>query len=120
MRDKNTLKKIEDVAIFYQYLYMSPEHSIVVNNGVTNLKFELNDDLQILKTNMRFPEFGATNEPLDLTNIIGIIEKLEEMEAVDFPEMFENRWQEIKDTTKANLALNYVNQRNANGGTNLY
>ena len=120
MRTKDMLKEIEDVAIFYQYLYMSPDHNIVVNNGLTDLKFEVNDKLQVMKTNMKFPEFGATNEPLDLTNIMGIIDKLKEMPPNQYPETFKNRWQEIKETTLGNLALNFVNQRNPKGGTNWY
>lgn len=119
MRTKDTLKEIEDVAIFYQYLYMSPEHNIIVNNGLTDLKFEVNDNLQIMKTNMNFPQFGATNEPLDLTNILGIINKLKTMPPNQFPETFKDRWQEIKETTLGNLALNFFNERHPKGGTNL-
>ena len=107
-RDKATLLEIRDVAIFYQYLYMSPDHNIVVNNGLTDLKFELTDDLRLMKTNMRFPQFGASNEPLDLTNVMGIIDKLKEMPPNQFPETFKNRWQEIKETTMSNLALNLI------------
>ena len=119
MRAKDVLLEIGDVAIFYQYLYMSPDHNIIVNNGLTDLKFECTDNLHIMKSNMKFPEFGATNEPLDLTNIMGIIDKLKEMPPEKFPETFKNRWQEIKETTTANLALNFMNKRHPNGGTNL-
>lgn len=120
MRTKNMLKEIEDVTIFYQYLYMSPEHNIVVNNGLTDLKFEVNDNLQVMKTNMSFPQFGATNEPLDLTNIMGIIDKLKTMPPTQFPDVFKNRWQEIKETTMSNMALNFVNMRSERGGTCWY
>ena len=111
MRNKDTLLEISDVAVFYQYLYMSPEHNIVVNNGLTDLKFELSDNLRIMKTNMNYPQFGASNEPLDLTNIMGIIDKLKEMPPNQFPQTFKNRWQEIKETTIGNLALNFVKRR---------
>lgn len=111
MRDKDTLLEIKDVAIFYQYLYMSPEHNIIVNNGLTDLKFELTANLRIMQTNMRYPQFGASNEPLDLITIMGIIDKLKEMPPNQFPETFENRWQEIKETTVGNLALNLLNTR---------
>ena len=106
MRNKDILLEIGDVAVFYQYLYMSPEHNIVVNNGLTDLKFELSDNLRIMKTNMNYPQFGASNEPLDLTNIMGIIDKLKEMPPNQLPQTFKNRWQEIKETTIATLALN--------------
>ena len=111
MRNKDTLLEISDVAVFYQYLYMSPEHNIVVNNGLTDLKFELSDNLRIMKTNMNYPQFGASNEPLDLTNIMGIIDKLKEMPPNQFPQSFKNRWQEIKETTISNLALNFFKRR---------
>ena len=120
MRTKDVLLEISDVAIFYQYLYMSPEHNIIVNNGLTDLKFECTDNLHIIKTNMNYPEFGASHEPLDLSNILGIIDKLKTMPPNKFPETFKNRWQEIKETTMSNLALNVVNQRTPKGGTNWY
>lgn len=106
MRHKNILKEISDVAVFYQYLYLSPEHNVIVNNGLTDLKFELDDDLRIMKTNMGFTQFGASNEPLDLTNILGIIDKLKETPAIEFPDYFNNRWEEIKTVTVSNVALN--------------
>lgn len=119
-RTKDMLLEIEDVAIFYQYLYIDPTHNIVVNNGLTDLKFELNDNLHIMKTNLQFPEFGASHEALDLTNILGIIDQLKTVPAVEFPDCFQNRWQEIKETTKSTLALNFVSGRNVKGGTNFY
>lgn len=111
MRKRDILLEIEDVSIFYQYLYLSPEHHIIVNNGLTDLKFELTDDLKIMQTNLSFPEFGASNRPLDLTNILGIIDKLKNTPPNQFPETFKNRWQEIKETTKSNLALNFFSER---------
>ena len=106
MRTKDILKEIEDVAIFYQYLYLSPNHNIIVNNGLTDLKFELSENLHILQTNMNFPQFGASNEPLDLTNILGIVDKLKKTPAIEFPDYFDNRWTEIKTITQSNVALN--------------
>ena len=111
MRTKDILLEINDVAVFYQYLYMSPEHNIIVNNGLTDLKFELSDSLRIMKTNMNYPQFGASNEPLDLTNIMGIIDKLKEMPPIQFPQTFKNRWQEIKTITTGNIELNKMHRR---------
>jgi hypothetical protein len=111
-RTKDLLFEIGDVAIFYQYLYLDPTHNIVVNNGLTDLKFELNDNLHIMKTNLNYPEFGASNEPLDLTNILGIIDKLKTMPAVQHPACFQNRWQEIKEITASTLALNHFLGKN--------
>ena len=108
IRTKDILLEIQDVATFYQYLYMSPEHHIIVNNGLTDLKFELSDNLTTMKTNMNFPQFGASHEALDLTNILGIIDKLKEMPPVQYPETFENRWHEIKEITKTQLSLNLI------------
>ena len=106
MRTKNMLFEIEEATIFYQYLYMSPEHHIIVNNGITDLKFECTDDLRIMKTNMRFPQFGAVNEPLDLTNVLGIIDKLREMPPEMYPDTFQNRWQEIREIALMHIATN--------------
>jgi hypothetical protein len=111
VRNKDILLEIEDVSVFYQYLYLSPEHHIMVSNGITELKFELNDSLKIMQTNMKYPQFGASNQPLDLTNILGIIDKLKNTPPNQYPETFENRWQEIKETTMGNLALNLLCER---------
>lgn len=108
MRNKDTLLEIGDVSVFYQYLYLSPEHHIIVNNSLTDLKFELNDSLRIIQTNMKYPQFGASNQPLDLTNILGIIDELKKTPPNQYPETFKNRWQEIKETTMGNLALNLL------------
>ena len=48
------------------------------------------------------------------------IDKLKEMPPNQYPETFKNRWQEIKETTMGNLALNFFNQRSPCGGTKLY
>ena len=111
MRNKDILLEIGDVSVFYQYLYLSSEHHIIVNNGLTDLKFELTDSLKIMQTNMNYPQFGASNQPLDLTNILGIIDKLKNTPPNQYPETFENRWQEIKETTMSNLALNLLEER---------
>ena len=111
MRNKNILLEIGDVSVFYQYLYLSPEHHIIVNNGVTELKFELDDNLRIMQTNMKYPQFGASNQPLDLTNILGIIDKLKNTPPNQYPETFKNRWQEIKETTMIDLTLNLIKKR---------
>ena len=111
MRNKDILLEIEDVSVFYQYLYLSPEHHIIVNNGLTDLKFELTDSLKIMQTNMNYPQFGASNQPLDLTNILGIIDKLKNTPPNQYPETFKSRWQEIKETTISNLALNLIRER---------
>ena len=119
-RTKDILLEIEDVATFYQYLYLKPEHNIVVNNGLTDLKYELSDNLCTMKTNLKYPEFGASHDALDLTNILGIIDYLKTVPAVEYPDCFKNRWQEIKEITKSTLALNFVTGRNSKGGTNFY
>ena len=106
MRTKDILKEIEDVAIFYQYLYLSPNHNIIVNNGLTDLKYELSENLHILQTNMNFPEYGASNRPLDLTNILGIVDILKKTPAIEYPKYFDNRWTEIKTITQSNVARN--------------
>ena len=77
-----------------------------MNNGLTDLKFELTDNLQIVQTNMNYPQFGASNQPLDLTNILAIVDKLKKTPAIEFPEYFDNRWTEIKTITQSNVALN--------------
>lgn len=106
MRDKDTLFEFEDFTILCQYLYLNPEHFIIVNNGLTDLKLQMNDDLKILCTNMNFPDLPPMNfSSRFYDEFQGIIERLKEQKPLEFND-FKNRWEEIKEITLANLALN--------------
>ena len=111
MRNKDTLFEFEDFTILCQYLYLNPEHYIIVNNGLTDLKLQMNDDLKILCTNMSFPDLPPMNfSSRFYDEFQGIIERLKEQEPLEF-DSFDNRWEEIKDITLSNVALNKLERR---------
>ena len=113
MRTKDTLMAFEDIPLLYQYLYMNEEHSITFNNGITDLKIRMTDNLSVMCKNLRFPDLPELDWTENLTpnNCLGIIEYLKTIPAEEFKESFGNRWEEIKTVTLHNLALNRNNRR---------
>lgn len=102
MRTKNVLiDDFEDIKIFYQYLYLDPDHRITFSNGLIDLIIRMDDNLNILVKNKKFPDVPEIN-----------IDLLKEEPAIEYPRSrFENRWEEIKEITTANLSLNKVFRR---------
>ena len=93
----------EDIKILMQYLYMSEDHSIVIHNSIgVPLEFSLREDLVCMCKNLNFPEMDARRYDLTPDKLYDIVQVLKEEPAKDF----ENRWNEIKTVTLANVALN--------------
>lgn len=108
MRDLDTLFEIEEVTVFYQYLYMNENHCITFNNDLTDLTLSMKENLNVMCRNERFPDVPLMNysENLTLSNILGIIDRLKSMPAVEFPDCFKNRWEEISGIVAVNVASN--------------
>lgn len=108
MRTKEDLFSFNDVAIFFQYLYMDENHKITFNNGITNLTLRMTDNFGIACKNESFPDLPELSytDSSHPRQILGIIEILKEQPPVEFPDSFVNRWQEIKFITGTQLALN--------------
>ncbi len=109
MRDTKTLfDTFEDIKTLCQYLYMSEDHEILIHNMINvPLKIYIRDDLEIMCQNMNFPEL----EPMHLgdatpSKLHDIVCCLKEEPALEFPDNFKNRWDEIENITLANLVLN--------------
>lgn len=114
MRTKNVLiDDFEDIKIFYQYLYLDPDHRITFSNGLTGLIIRMDDNLNILIKNKKFPDVPEMNiDSLAPNNILAIIDLLKEKPAIEYPEgILKNRWEEIKEITMANLSLNKAFRR---------
>lgn len=111
MRTKDTLLALDELSVLCQYLYMSENHSITFNNGITDLRIRMTETLSIKCKNLSFPDLPEMNWTENFTpaNCLGIIGKLKEMPAEEYKESFENRWEEIKSITLHNLALNRDN-----------
>ena len=117
MRTKTGLKDLNDVSTVYKYLYLSENNKITYNNGLTDLTIRMNDNYDILCKNESFPEIPETNfnEMFSVSYVLGMIEILKNQPATEHPSIFENRWEEIKTLTSADLALNLSNKENSRG-----
>ena len=109
MRCKIMLKELEDSLVIYQFLYMNPENRIVINNGMTDLEIRLDENLRFYCKNLSFPDLPDMNysEEMTLSRCLGIADYLKEQKPKQFPESFESLWDEIKDITLSNMALNF-------------
>lgn len=95
----------EDMKILMQYLYMSEDHSIVIHNSIgVPLEFSLREDLTCMCKNLNYPEIDARLYDLTPDKLYDIVQVLKEEPAKE--SSFENRWNEIKTVTLANVALN--------------
>ena len=113
MRTTDTLFDIEEIPVLYQYLYMDEGHYITVDNGVTKLEIRMTDDCFFKAKNLRFPDVPDLNytDMMTIPNMLGIIDQLKNVPAVEFPTCFANRWEEIKTITTTNVAQNKMNRR---------
>lgn len=100
----------DDIKKLLQYLYMSKDHKIVCNNGICDLEFSMTPGMTIMVRNMNFPDLPPTHREIDLAEMLGIIEMLEEMLPTEFPDSFKNRWDEVKTICAANMLQNKKNR----------
>jgi hypothetical protein len=113
MRTASTLIELEEIPTLWQYLYMSEEHRITINNGITDLEIRMTEGCGFKAKNLKFPdvpELGYT-DMMTIPNMLGIIDQLKNVPAVEFPTCFANRLEEIKTITITNVAQNKMNQR---------
>ena len=111
MRTKDDLIDIEEVSIFYQYLYLGM--AITFNNGLTNLTLTMDDNFCTKCVNENFPDLPPSNftDMLTLPYVLGVINILKGSNAVEFPNTFGNRWEEIRSITLTQVGLNKANIR---------
>lgn len=108
MRTKDELFLLGEVSTLLQYLFLSEKHTITFSNGLTSLKIRMDENFNIRCQNLNFPIVPESNFTEQMTPLymLGIIQILQEMPPEEFKESFKNRWDEIKQITSANLALN--------------
>lgn len=112
MRDKDTMKALEDTVFLMQFLYMNPDNRVKATNGLAKFVFRMDEDCHILATNENFPnhpEFDYSSS-FDIPCMLGVIEQLQSQP----PEMpnthFKSRWDEIKTITGGIRALNFCHK----------
>ena len=66
----------------------------------------MDENLNCLCINLSFPDLEETLFEQGLNYWLAVIERLEDKPAIEFPNSFKNRWEEIKTITQTNLALN--------------
>ena len=113
MRNKDMLFAFDDMAILMQYLYMDPNNKILIHNAINvpleiSMYIDKDECIYIKSKNLNFPDVPAANftESFHPETMHRIIEQLKTEKAIEFPDQFNNRWEEIKTITKANLSLN--------------
>lgn len=101
----------EDIRILQQYLYMSEEHFIEIENSIgVKLQIRMGENLHYYCKNMNFPNLpdACWSESMTNETMLAIIEQLKEKQATEFPSRFKSRWEELKTITLMNL---YQNER---------
>ena len=99
----------EKVKTLMQYLYMSEDHYVEVENAIgVKLRISMRDDLNFYCLNMNFPDVHASRWSNEMTIpvMFDIISQLEDSPAEEFPKRFVSRWEEITEIVKTSLSLN--------------
>ena len=114
MRDVTTLFDLEDITILYQYLYMSEDHFITVDNRVTKLEIRMRDNGSFHAKNLNFPDLPDLEytDMMVIPNMLGIIDQLKNVPPIEFKNEFKSRWEELKAITLANVSQNKMKFKN--------
>ena len=78
MRNVDTLLDFEDIVILYQYLYMSDDNYVTVDNGVAKLEIRMNENGYFHAKNLNFPDLPdlSYTDMMTIPNMLGIIDQL--------------------------------------------
>lgn len=108
-RYKTGLAELDEVNILMKYLYLSEEHSVIFQNTIgIQFKLSMTDDFELKREMLNGAVPGMILPCTDFTcnTLIAIIDQLKEQPAVEIPNSFKNRWEEVRTMTLGNLALN--------------
>ena len=100
------LKGIDEISTLLRFLYMDESHSIVINNGLCDLRIRMTASMDILAQNLQFPSCPEMHKTLDMSEFLAFIDYLETQPAQEYPTSFPNRWEEVKAITETNVGLN--------------
>lgn len=100
------IEGFDNIQILQRYLYMSEDHFIEIINRIgVKLQIRMGADLDYWCKNMNFPDLPDMNwsERMTTRTMLSIIEQLKNAPAVQFPERFSSRWEEIQSITMMNV-----------------
>lgn len=101
------IEGFDNIERLCQYLYMSEDHKINVKNSIgVPLEIRMDENMRFKIKNLNFPDCPEICDDLTFETLLGIVDQLKEQDAVEFPNRFDNRWQEIEEITAMNLSLN--------------
>ena len=106
----------DDICTLQRYLYMSEEHYIEIENIIgVKLQIRMRENLHYYCKNMNFPDLPDACWSENMTNekMLAIIDQLKENPAVEFPNRFKSRWEEIVAITSIMDRWREINGRNA-------
>ena len=114
MRTVDTLFALEDITILYQYLYMSEDHYITVDNGIAKLEIRMRENCSFRAKNLNFPDLPDLEytDMMMVPNMLGIIDQLKNVPPVEFKNEFRSRWEELRAITLANVSQNKMKFKN--------
>ena len=114
MRSIYGFKHLDDVNILLKYLYTSEDNSISYTNAIDiEFKLSMNEDFSLTKTMVTgaMPGQKFNGDELSILDLIAIVEQLKDSPAIEFPDQFTNRFDEIKNTTAITMSLNDTKKR---------
>ena len=108
MRTNDVLFSLEEIPILWQYLYMSENHFITIDNGLAKLEIRMRENCTFHAKNLNFPDLPDLNytDMMNIPNMLGIIDQLKTVPPVEYPDCFKNRWEEVRSITLTNVSQN--------------
>lgn len=112
-RNDVLIEKLEEIKILLQWFYMSENNKIEIKGKFANTLVWMDENLEFKAQNLMFedlPEMDFTST-MTVPFIAGLIENLKKENAVNFPNKFSSRWQEIRELALTNLWPNTENRK---------
>ena len=69
MRTKDELFMLGEVSTLLQYLFMSEKHTIIFNNGLTDLQIRMDENFNIWCRNLQFPDIPESDFSEQLSTV---------------------------------------------------
>lgn len=107
-RNDILIDKMEEIKILLQWFYMSEDNKIKIKGKFANTLVWMDENLEFRGRNLMFenlPEMNCT-DTMTVPFMAGLIENLKKENAVNFPDRFSSRWEEIKELALTNLWQN--------------